>query len=292
TLATSSGGNVTLSGTFDSVATTMFRLEFFSSPLCHSSGFGQGKHLLGSTVVTTDASCNAGFGPLTFPLATGDAVVAATASRLNPPVAGCAPPPPNMVSWWPGDGNANDIQDGNNGTLQGGATFAAGEVSQAFSFTASTNSGVLVPSSTSLNPTEAITIDAWVNPSSFPNTGPAVVRKDVNQIGTTQYSLSVGDGLTAGVVHCNIGGNVGATGGSVPLNQWTHVACTYDRQALRAYVNGTQVASTAATQAILAGSQNLGIGQDPGFTDRNFDGRVDEVEIFNRALSQSEIQAI
>src|SRR6476646_9109089 len=33
----------------------------------------------------------------------------------------CTPPPPNMVGWWPGDGNANDIQDGNNGILQNGA---------------------------------------------------------------------------------------------------------------------------------------------------------------------------
>ena len=33
----------------------------------------------------------------------------------------CTPPPPNMVSWWPGEGNANDIQGSNNGTLQDGA---------------------------------------------------------------------------------------------------------------------------------------------------------------------------
>ena len=37
-----------------------------------------------------------------------------------------------MVSWWPGDGDANDIQDGNNGTLQNGATFAVGKVGDAF----------------------------------------------------------------------------------------------------------------------------------------------------------------
>ena len=204
----------------------------------------------------------------------------------------CAPPPSGMVSWWPGDGNANDIQDGNNGTLQGGATFAAGEVSQAFSFNASTNSGVSVPSSTSLNPTDAITIDAWVNPSSYPNTAPAVVRKDVDNVGTTEYGMSVGDGVNTGVVNCDIGGTIGATGGSVPLNTWTHVACTYDRQNLRAYVNGNQVASTVGTTAIPTSSENLGIGYLPGFTDRNFDGLVDEVEIFNRALSQPEIQSI
>src|SRR5438105_9651082 len=46
----------------------------------------------------------------------------------------CAPPPPDIVSWWPGDGDANDIQGNNDGTLQNGATFAAGLVGQAFSF--------------------------------------------------------------------------------------------------------------------------------------------------------------
>ena len=229
------------------------------------------------------------------PNSPGPGVIVTGSPDVTPtptPTPSCVPPPPGMVSWWPGDGNANDIWDGNPGTLQGGATFALGEVGQAFSFNASTNSGVLVPSSASLNPTEAITIDAWVNPSSYPNTGPAVVRKDTNTVGTTQYSLSVGDGVNTGVLHCNIGGSIGATGGSVPLNQWSHVACTYDRQNLRAYVNGTQVAFTAGTQAIPVSSENLGIGKELGFTDRNFDGLVDEVEILNRALSQSEIQSI
>src|SRR2546423_3558625 len=45
----------------------------------------------------------------------------------------CAPPPPDIVSWWPGDGDANDIQGSNDGTLQNGAPFAAGIVGQALS---------------------------------------------------------------------------------------------------------------------------------------------------------------
>jgi len=46
----------------------------------------------------------------------------------------CVLAPDGLVSWWPGEGNANDIADANNGTLQGGATFATGRVGQAFSF--------------------------------------------------------------------------------------------------------------------------------------------------------------
>ena len=89
----------------------------------------------------------------------------------------CAPPPPDMVSWWPGDGNANDIQDGNNGTLQNGATFAAGNVGQAFGLDG-VDDFVEVQNSPNLNPTNQITIDAWYKPVSFTGNGAnAIVNK-------------------------------------------------------------------------------------------------------------------
>ncbi len=50
----------------------------------------------------------------------------------------CASPPSGLVSWWPGDGNANDIAGPNTGVLSGGATFAPGFVGEAFSFNGST----------------------------------------------------------------------------------------------------------------------------------------------------------
>jgi CSLREA domain-containing protein len=83
TSASFSNGNVTLSGTLDSVANTMFRLEFFSNEQCDPSGFGQGQHFLGSNVVTTGADCTTTFGPVSFPLPAGDSVLTATATRLD-----------------------------------------------------------------------------------------------------------------------------------------------------------------------------------------------------------------
>ncbi len=199
------------------------------------------------------------------------------------------PPPSGMVSWWPGDSHPNDIIDGNDGTLQGGATYAPGMVGQAFSFDASLNSGVTVPSSANLNPTEAITIDAWVNPSSFPNSTPTVVRKSHPTSLTPRYLLAVTD---TGQAHCNIGGFAGPVAGVVPLNEWTHIACTYDRVAARLYVNGSEVASSPGTAAIPTASTALGIGKLPQVTSRNFDGLIDEVELFDRAISSAEIRAI
>src|SRR5205085_7297882 len=129
---------------------------------------------------------------------------------------------------------------------------APGKVGPAFSFDAATDSGVIVPSNTTLNPINAITIDAWVYPTSFPNGAPAVVRKDTNNLGTTQYSLSVGDGTTPGQLSCNIGGTAAVTGGSIPINQWSHVACTYDSHDIRIYINGVEIASAPDTAAIPA----------------------------------------
>ena len=73
----------------------------------------------------------------------------------------CVAPPSGLVSWWPGDGNANDIRGGNNGTLQGGVTFAAGKVEQAFSFDG-VDDFISIPVAANLGMTSAYTFDAWV----------------------------------------------------------------------------------------------------------------------------------
>jgi hypothetical protein len=73
------------------------------------------------------------------------------------------PPPADMVSWWPGEGNARDIQGGNNGTPFGNVAFAAGKVGQAFSFDG--NSAEFMGNPASLNITgNQVTIDGWINP--------------------------------------------------------------------------------------------------------------------------------
>ena len=82
-------------------------------------------------------------------------------------------PPSGLVGWWPGDDNADDIQDGNPGTLVGGATFAAGNVGPAFSL-AGAGSGNAVRIGDVLDgvfagPDKKFTIDFWVNPTTFSN---------------------------------------------------------------------------------------------------------------------------
>src|SRR5262245_15017635 len=242
TSATNDGGNVNVSGTLDSVANTNFQLEFFSSPACHSSGFGQGKNFLGLTNVTTNGSCAASFGPVSFPLPGGDIVVTATATRLGS-TAGCVQPPSGMVSWWPGDDNANDVVGNNDGTVQGGATFALGKVRQACSFNG-VDAYINIPHNDNLNPTGPFSVDAWVNanPSqSFPQV--LIVDKSHGFTDSTGWLMQTNaDGTACFAYGLGGGGNtnfIGAcTQASILDGQWYHLAGVWDGTAVQIYKNG------------------------------------------------------
>lgn len=80
---------------------------------------------------------------------------------------------------------------------------------------------------------------------------------------------------------------MGASG--PPLNAWTHLAFTYDGATEKLYVNGVLVASRAQTGAISAANGVLHIGGDSVWGE-HFQGLIDEVRIYNRALSAAEIQ--
>lgn len=80
TAASISAGNVTLSGTLNSTPGRDVRLEFFSNVVADPSNHGEGQTFLGFTNVTTDGSCNASFGPLTFAVPGGQTIISATAT--------------------------------------------------------------------------------------------------------------------------------------------------------------------------------------------------------------------
>jgi len=217
----------------------------------------------------------------------------------------CVPPPPGLISWWPGDDNANDIMDSNNGILLNGAMFAAGKVGQAFSFTGGT-SQVVVADSPNLDITTAVTLDAWVNPNpgslaGCPQNHCAVVAKG-NWPASRNYGLWIrGDG-GIGTGYVTTGGAsifAHTAGGLVPEGSFTHVAAVLNPAAgeMRIHVNGVShsvsISGGSSSSPLLDNNEPLGIGfSDPGGFQHNFHGIIDEIEVFNRALSVADIQAI
>jgi hypothetical protein len=210
--------------------------------------------------------------------------------------------PDGLVSLWRGDGNANDILGTNNGTLQTGVTFAPGMTSatgdQAFSFNGS-NALVDVGHDPSLNISGSLTVSAWVNVQSlihaeylfadFDSTG-KLSQGSLGILATGEFFWFQGNqGVSNGWVE-----PFGAT--RVNLNQWYHVAVVRDDNAktITLYVNGVQdgsVSYAGIPVLPLQGDKLLG-GSGPGFARDSFSGLLDDVGLFNRALSAAEIQSI
>lgn len=194
----------------------------------------------------------------------------------------CVPPPAGMVAWWPGDGSASDIAGANGGSVVGGVTYAAGRVGQAFSLDGATGY-VQVPDSATLGVTGQITIDAWINPAA---TGGRVVDK-ITAGGADGYLLDTYGGVVRLIVDSH--GLSGTT--AIPTGTWSHVAGVYDGAQMRVYLNGTLDGTLDTTSAIPTNALPVRIGaaSDGGSL---FSGLIDEAEIFDRGLSQAEIQAI
>ena len=196
----------------------------------------------------------------------------------------CVPPPPNMVSWWPGDGNADDIVGSNNGTLHNGATFAPGMVDQAFSFDGiddyvqATDAGLPFGAA-------ARTLDFWMLPmvnAREPVIYGNFIRNDAF------YVIVIGTNACIG----QWGGGDACGSTNVTDGNWHQVALTYDGGSSAVlYVDGALEASTSKTYTTTQ-TGRIYIGSTVEGGGEHFHGLVDEVEIFSRALSQTEIQAI
>jgi Concanavalin A-like lectin/glucanases superfamily/HYR domain len=221
------------------------------------------------------------------------------------PPASCAAAPAGLVSWWPGDGNATDIMPSpDNGTLNGGATFAAGEVLQAFSLNGTT-AYVSAPDAPKINfGVGDFSIDAWIKTSNASTTQAIIDKRSGDNVSVfTGYHLftfggnlgvQLADGLGGGITATNF---VSAT--NVADGAFHHVAVTVVRNSATGgnlYVDGVSVLTFNPTgrPGSLTNTAELRIGRNCPNTlaDNFFNGLVDEVELFDRAVSAAELQAI
>jgi hypothetical protein len=208
----------------------------------------------------------------------------------------CLPPPPGLVSWWPAEGNANDVFGTNNGTLVGGVGFTNGEVGEAFSFDGATGS-VVVPDSASLRLTNGLTIEAWINTRTT-NVDQNIVSKVGNPggLGLAGYSFDLHNNELTGAFNSAVGQPwpLYFVQTAIPIvpGTWNHVAWTYGQSEAILYFNGQPVASNFLRGVLIAvTTNNVRIGGDDG-NQAYFNGQIDEASIYNTALSAAQIQAI
>ena len=177
--------------------------------------------------------------------------------------------------------------EGNNGTIYG-ASWVRGKFGYALKFDG-TDDYVDCGSDESLNITDAVTIEAWVKPrGSYSDLSfPTIVRKE----GAYALRFHYIDGSLQGIVW--IGGSIkvsNALENAWDTTKWTYFVFVYDGQYLRLYRDGVEaVDPRAQTGAVDVTTNNLGIGAT-GDGRYFFNGLIDEVRIYNRALSAEEIK--
>ena len=189
------------------------------------------------------------------------------------------------------EGTGTSVADasgnGHTGAVNGATWSSAGKVGKALSFNGS-NAIVTVPDAADLDLSTKMTLEAWVDPATVTSAWRDVIYKGNDnyylEATTTSTSKPAGGSI--------VGGSYAEAFGSTKLtaNTWTHLAMTYDGTAVRLFVNGTQVASTAKTGTIASSTNPLQIGGDSIYG-QFFSGLIDEVRIYNVALTAAQIQS-
>lgn len=221
-------------------------------------------------------------------------LVALTVAAMTAVAAFGAAPTDGLVAYYPFDGDANDASgNGNHGFMNGTRLTAdrKGRLGCAMLF--GRDNFISVPNSPSLNsPSDQITLAAWVrvgqwfNKDNKVNTLVPLLCK-----GNVQYRFQ----LSRNSERCFLfDGESYAECQCTPLRgEWHHIAASYDGTTFRAYVDGVMVGERAhqKSNTITTSNSSLFIGWDPPLS-YWFLGAMDELRIYNRALSGDEIHSL
>jgi hypothetical protein len=212
--------------------------------------------------------------------------------------------PSGLIAWWRAEGNAVDSIGGYNGTLQG-VTFATGKVGQAFSFNGSTDK---VDGYIDLRNvvTNNFTMAFWVYPNATRNST-IETNSEVTGIAGWGQKYAIAPQHGGDVDYAGAGVSVGTNGVSIyehatdympstlvydtPISGWTHIAVVYINRQPNLYINGTWVRTgmISARNYVFPSTQ---FGEGYNYQYGSYSGLLDEVKIFNRALSASEVATL
>ena len=219
------------------------------------------------------------------------AVLASSLVVAAPAVAGvCLQLGAGLLGRWPADGSTADVAHGRDGTLVLGTTYEAGTVNQAFSFDGGDDQ-VSVPDDPDWTIDGDFTIDTWVTMDDLSGESKAFVGQSAGQIAPKWIFWRRDDGQLGFLYGDGVSGVDTVMYPSTPtLGQWYHVAVAQSGTTFTLYVDGAQVASATSSAPIVdvAGPLTLGSAQNEFF----LEGALDQPEIYQRAFSGAEIDAI
>lgn len=197
--------------------------------------------------------------------------------------------------WNMNEGSGTAVADssgkGNHGTIINGGTWAAGRYSNAFSSDGVNDSVQIAAGATALH-LSSFTMSAWIRPNSV--TGDqTIMNRQIDGFGADNFFLELnGSEIQSGYSSADVTWReITTSGAGIAINNWYHVAASFDNtsKAFRIYLNGSLVGSGTLNYTPLTTSGPFYISK-PDM--QNFNGLIDEVRIYNRALTVAEIQAL
>lgn len=190
-----------------------------------------------------------------------------------------------------------DVAGGNNGTISGGVTPVMGKIGQGMNFGGASTDYISIPHSTDFD-VSALTLAMWVKTPSTPfcSSGASSCYRGVfsKQGATRDYNfyLHSSNGQQADRLHLSSTGAFGASAHTVPTfasDTWYHVAVTISTSGyFRYYIDGNQVATYSGTSANANSNYPIWIGR----ADNYWKGGIDDVRVYNRALSPEEVRGL
>ncbi|OUR96032.1 hypothetical protein A9Q86_16240 [Flavobacteriales bacterium 33_180_T64] len=214
----------------------------------------------------------------------------------------CATPPADMVSWWTGDSNTLDLIGTNDGTQLNGINYVSGMVSDAFLFDG-IDDLILVPDSANLDLTGDMTLMTWVRRIGYDNQHQVVLCKGAGYVPNDEsavFLMRFEFDLTEFLFEDINGNNIIINGPAFEDSMYHHYVYVREGNEHRLYVDGflfnneTFSSNPASTLGLplTIGAQYHNPTNSPNDYDFNFNGEVDEIMVYNRALSISEMQSV
>jgi hypothetical protein len=191
---------------------------------------------------------------------------------------------------------ADSTGNQNHGTLRDGALFTAGKGGGGLALDGDAAYVRVAPSPSILSITEQFTVCAWVQRKADQTGWRFVLTKPKLPLSNEELWLGFFDNRPSLGVEIPSGEKELLGPSALPLNQWIHLAGTYDGKALKIFVNGSMQAEQAYAGPIKLSSQPLSIGARINVATERAGyalcGQLDEVRLYNRALSPQEIGAL
>lgn len=195
--------------------------------------------------------------------------------------------PVGLVGWWKFNGNASTSVGTANGVVTGATltTGQGGQLNTAYNFSAACCQYITTSAIPALPPT--LTISAWIYPIAYPSERAAIVVSPAASDGY-YFSLNSDGSLQSYWYGTSSPGYHTTPAGTVPLNQWSFVSVTWSGAQVKLYINGL-LRSTASTGGGGAAAGLIYIGAQASSSSRQFAGRIDDLRMYNRTLTDIDI---